>query len=59
MALVSQSRSLAATGSVIPSLCAEAEAVLRMAAADDSEVREWCCPVYDHLLVFRKLENVS
>ncbi len=50
---------LAASGSVTPSLCAEAEAVLRMAAANDSEVREWCCPVYDHLLVFKKLDKVS
>ena len=50
---------LTASGSVTPSLCAEAEAVLRMAAADDSEIREWCCPVYDHLLVFKKLDKVS
>ena len=50
---------LADSGSVTPSLCAEAEAVLRMAVADDSEVREWCCPVYDHLLVFKKLEKIS
>lgn len=46
-------------GSVSPGLCAEAGAVLHMAAADNSEVREWCCPVYDHLLVFKKLDKVS
>ena len=50
---------LAASGAVTPSLCAEAEAVLRVAAKDNSEVREWCCPVYDHLLVFKKLDKVS
>ncbi len=50
---------LASSGLVTPSLCAVAEGVLHVAAADDSEVREWCCPVYDHLLVFRKLDKVS
>ena len=50
---------LAASGEVTPSLCAEAEAVLRIAAEDNSEDREWCCPVYDHLLVFKKLDKVS
>ena len=50
---------LTASGHVTPSLCAVAEGVLHVAAADDSEVREWCCPVYDHLLVFRKLDKVS
>lgn len=49
-----------ANGTVAPHLCPEAEAVLNMAAKDDdSEVREWCCPVYDHLLIFRKLDKVS
>lgn len=48
-----------ASGPVIPSLCPVAETVLHMAAADDSEVREWCCPVYDHLLVFKKLDKIS
>lgn len=47
-----------ADGSVSPGLCAEAEAVLCMASEDHSEVREWCCPVYDHLLVFKKLDKV-
>lgn len=35
------------------------EAVLHMAAKDNSEVREWCCPVYDHLLVFKKLNKIT
>ncbi len=43
-----------ANGSVAPLVCAEAEAVLRMAAADGQAVRRWCCPVYDHMLVFEK-----
>ncbi|MCI0899999.1 MAG: hypothetical protein J4N70_03635 [Chloroflexi bacterium] len=46
-------------GPVTPGLCPQAEAVLHMAAGDNSEVREWCCPVYDHLLVFKKLDKVS
>ena len=50
---------LTTSGSVTPSLCASAEAVLHIAAADDSEVREWCCPVYDHLLVLKKLDKIS
>jgi hypothetical protein len=43
-----------AIGSPTPMICAEAEAVLRMAAADGQVVRQWCCPVYDHMLVFEK-----
>ncbi len=50
---------LAAAGPVTPSVCAVAEAVLRMAVKDNSEVREWCCPVYEHLLVFKKLDKVT
>ena len=50
---------VSADGLVSPHLCPEAEAVLNMAAADDSEIREWCCPVYDHLLVFKKLDKIS
>ena len=44
------------TGSVVPQLCAPAEAVLRLAAAASEEraVKEWCCPIYDHMLVFRR-----
>ncbi|MEE8465652.1 MAG: hypothetical protein V3S68_04190 [Dehalococcoidia bacterium] len=48
-----------ASGPVIPSLCPVAETILHLAAVDDSEVREWCCPVYDHLLVFKKLDKIS
>ncbi|MBI4329042.1 MAG: hypothetical protein HY685_04155 [Chloroflexi bacterium] len=43
-----------AAGSVSPRVCPQAEAVLRLAAAGDGDVREWCCPIYDHLLVFRR-----
>lgn len=48
-----------ASGPVIPGLCPQAEAVLHMAAKDNSGVREWCCPVYDHLLVFKKLDKIT
>lgn len=42
-------------GSVEPEVCPHAAAVLKTAAADGREgVEEWCCPVYDHLLVFRR-----
>lgn len=42
-------------GSVHPPLCAAAEAVLRMAAKEDpTKASDWCCPVYEHLLVFRR-----
>jgi hypothetical protein len=39
----------------VPRLCEHAQAVLRRASAerDDAAVHEWCCPVYDHLLVFQ------
>ena len=50
---------LGADSRVAPALCPEAEKALRMAAEDDSEVKEWCCPVYDHLLVFKKLDKVA
>ncbi len=49
---------MSASGRVSPGLCPEAEAVLHMATGDDSEIREWCCPVYDHLLVFKKLDKI-
>ena len=41
---------------VVPQLCPLAEAVLRLAADTGGEVQvqEWCCPVYEHLLVFRR-----
>ena len=43
-------------GSIVPQLCPPAEAVLRVAAAagEEQEVKEWCCPIFDHLLVFRR-----
>ena len=46
-------------GSISPALCAEAEAVLRMAAGVDIDVKQWCCPIYDHMLVFKKQEKSS
>ena len=41
---------------VVPQLCPAAEAVLRLAvdAGDETQAQEWCCPVYEHLLVFRR-----
>ncbi|MDA0264762.1 MAG: hypothetical protein O2803_11500 [Chloroflexi bacterium] len=48
-----------AGGPVAPALCPAAEEVLRLAAEDNSDVREWCCPIYDHLLVFKKLEKIT
>ena len=50
---------MSADGRITPGLCPEAEKVLHMAAEDDSEIREWCCPVYDHMLVFKKLDKVA
>ncbi|MEE9248007.1 MAG: hypothetical protein V3U79_04840 [Dehalococcoidia bacterium] len=43
-------------GAVTPQVCLYAQATLRMAAAEEGEdeVAEWCCPIYDHLLVFRR-----
>ncbi len=43
-------------GSAVPQLCPPAEAILRLAAAagEEQEVKEWCCPIFDHLLVFRR-----
>ncbi len=43
------------TGSVVPHLCPPAEAMLRLAAAgDEQQAKEWCCPIFDHMLVFRR-----
>ena len=43
------------SGVVQPRLCAPAETVLRFAAnGEEDEVNEWCCPIYDHFLVFRR-----
>ncbi|MBI2855831.1 MAG: hypothetical protein HYX93_03175 [Chloroflexi bacterium] len=44
---------VASGGTVTPGLCPQAEEVLRMAASD-TEIEEWCCPIYQHLLVFRR-----
>ncbi len=43
-----------AAGSVAPQVCPAAAAVLELAADSEEEVQEWCCPVYDHMLVFRR-----
>src|SRR5574341_2440930 len=40
-----------ASGSVEPMVCPEAAAMLQIAARD-GHVARWCCPVYDHMLVF-------
>ncbi len=47
---------VALAGSITPALCAEAEAVLRLAAAPEAEqkAKRWSCPIYDHLLVFER-----
>lgn len=44
-----------ATGSFTPALCPHTESALRLAAAtaQESRIRQWCCPIYDHLLVFQ------
>ncbi|MDO8615469.1 MAG: hypothetical protein Q7T33_06990 [Dehalococcoidia bacterium] len=43
-------------GAATPMVCPEAQAVLRLAAANGGgqQVKEWCCPVYEHMLVFRR-----
>ena len=48
-------------GSVVPQLCQPAERVLQMAAADGDgpEAQRWCCPVYDHLLVFQRTAKAA
>jgi hypothetical protein len=48
--------SVGSEGEITPELCSHAAAVLRRAAVEDEEssVERWCCPVYDHLLVFRR-----
>ena len=40
-------------GNVAPSLCTHAESALWLAVGEQG-VDEWCCPIYDHLLVFRR-----
>ena len=39
-----------------PQLCPEAAQVLQLAVQgrDGQPVEQWCCPVYDHLLVFQR-----
>ena len=48
--------SVGSGGEITPELCPHAETVLRLASTEDEQpgVRQWCCPVYDHLLVFRR-----
>jgi hypothetical protein len=47
-------------GSVTPVLCPAAERVLRQAASTrDAGVEEWCCPIYDHMLVFRQVARAA
>ncbi len=42
-------------GSAAPLLCPPAEAMLRLAAAEEEgESNQWCCPIFDHLLVFQR-----
>ncbi len=42
-------------GGITPEVCPLAAAVLNTAARDGvHQVEEWCCPVFDHLLVFRR-----
>jgi hypothetical protein len=48
--------SVGAGGAVSPVLCHEAETVLALAAGstEGEPAKEWCCPVYEHMLVFRR-----
>ena len=48
-------------GSVVPQLCQPAVSVLRLAASDGErpETQRWCCPVYDHLLVFQRTAKAA
>jgi hypothetical protein len=47
--------SIGAAGNITPHLCPHAEAALRLASTETEEATsEWCCPVYDHLLVFQR-----
>lgn len=40
-------------GGTVPEICPEAATVLRVAAAD-GHVKQWCCPIYEHMLVFER-----
>lgn len=48
-------------GAVTPPLCAPAEQVLRraVAVAQEQEVEGWCCPIFDHMLVFRRVSEAA
>ncbi len=48
-------------GSVVPQLCPPAEAVLRQAVitGQEQEVKRWCCPIFDHLLVFEREHSAA
>lgn len=48
--------SVGARGVVSPVLCQEAQTVLALASRDAAgePAKEWCCPVYEHMLVFRR-----
>ena len=48
-------------GSVVPQFCEPAERVLRMAASGNGTpaTERWCCPVYDHLLVFERVPSAA
>jgi hypothetical protein len=41
-------------GRVTPFVCQEAQAVLKIASASPDSAQEWCCPLYEHLLVFKR-----
>jgi hypothetical protein len=40
-------------GGTAPDICPEAAGVLRLAARD-GQVKQWCCPIYEHMLVFER-----
>ncbi len=48
--------SVGARGVVSPALCPEAQTVLALASRGDEAqaAKDWCCPVYEHMLVFRR-----
>ncbi|MBI4299323.1 MAG: hypothetical protein HY666_06155 [Chloroflexi bacterium] len=50
-----------AEGSVIPQLCSPAMEVLGLAAkpVQGQEIKKWCCPIFDHFLVFEKVPKAA
>ena len=44
------------SGSVAPQVCQYAEVMLRLAATagEEQKVKAWCCPIFDHYLVFQR-----